>query len=126
MPRFSKHYTIEEASALLPQIRNWFVKLEEINKEINPLEKQLRRLVATGYDTGGEMVTRLVRRQADSRDLFQEFVKREIQVKDLERGLIDFPSYRQGKEIFLCWEKEEDNIEFWHSIDCGFSDRERL
>ena len=44
----------------------------------------------------------------------------------LQRGLVDFPSYRDGREIFLCWERDEDDIEFWHDLESGFSGRERL
>jgi hypothetical protein len=47
-------------------------------------------------------------------------------VKDLERGLIDFPSFKGGREIFLCWEKDDEDIEFWHDLDAGYSGRERV
>jgi hypothetical protein len=49
-----------------------------------------------------------------------------IQAKDLDRGLVDFPSIRNGREVFLCWELEEDDIEFWHDIEAGYAGRERL
>ncbi len=52
-----------------------------------------------------------------------EFHRRQIQVKDLRRGLNKFPSYRDGREIFLCWERDEDDIEFWHDLETGFSGR---
>jgi len=44
----------------------------------------------------------------------------------LNRGLIDFPSMREGREIFLCWEKDEDDIEYWHDLESGYAGRERL
>ena len=50
----------------------------------------------------------------------------EIFIKDLERGLMDFPAIIGGREVFLCWEQDEDDIEFWHDLDTGFSGRERL
>ena len=56
----------------------------------------------------------------------REFQSREIQIKDLERGLIDFPAIRGGREIFLCWEKDEEDIEYWHELDTGFAGREKL
>ena len=54
--------------------------------------------------------------------LLQEFQRREIQIKDLERGLIDFPALIGGKEVFLCWEQDEEDIEFWHELDAGYAD----
>ena len=55
-----------------------------------------------------------------------EFQRREIQVKDLGRGLVDFPALIDGREVFLCWEQDEDDIEFWHELDTGYAGRERL
>jgi len=55
-----------------------------------------------------------------------EFFKREIQVKDLDRGLIDFPAMREGREVFLCWERGEDDIGFWHELETGYAGREPL
>ena len=49
-----------------------------------------------------------------------------VQIKDFERGLVDFPHIRDGREVFLCWELSEDDIEFWHDIDAGYARRERL
>jgi len=55
-----------------------------------------------------------------------EFFERQIQLKDIDRGLIDFPSFLGGKEVFLCWELGEDDVEFWHELDTGYAGRERL
>jgi hypothetical protein len=49
-----------------------------------------------------------------------------VQIKDFERGLVDFPHIRDGREVFLCWELHEGDIEFWHDIDAGYTGRERL
>ena len=60
------------------------------------------------------------------REVLQEFQAREIQIKDLDRGLIDFPAIIGGREVFLCWEQDEDAIEYWHDLDTGFAGREKL
>ncbi|MBI3881959.1 MAG: DUF2203 family protein, partial [Verrucomicrobia bacterium] len=52
--------------------------------------------------------------------------RREIQIKDLERGLVDFPAILGGREVFLCWESGEDDIEFCHDLATGYAGRERL
>ena len=55
-----------------------------------------------------------------------DITSRGIQIKDLDRGLVDFPHLRNGREVFLCWELEDDDIEFWHEVDSGYAGRERL
>jgi hypothetical protein len=58
--------------------------------------------------------------------LFHQFTSRDIQLKDLDRGLLDFPAIIGNKEVFLCWEQGEDDIEFWHDLDTGYAGREHL
>ena len=50
----------------------------------------------------------------------------EVIVRDLERGLVDFPSIREDREIYLCWEEGEDEVAHWHETDAGFSGRQDL
>jgi hypothetical protein len=50
-----------------------------------------------------------------------------VQVKDLDRGLVDFPALRSnGEEVLLCWQVGEDEIGFWHGLEEGFSGRKPL
>jgi hypothetical protein len=124
--QFKKHYTIEEARALLPKIREWFQKIEHFRKRLNQLEKRVESLLKEGNDIGGDSVNQWVHCLADLQRVLTEFSTREIQIKDIERGLIDFPSLRDGREVFLCWEKGEEDIEHWHDLDSGFAGREPL
>src|SRR5687768_7949980 len=117
---FKHHYTREEARALLPTIKVWLDELAETKRQVDSLDRKLSKALGLGDDLGGTMVNTYVRKLADCRDLLQKFAEREIQIKDLERGLIDFPAFIGGKEVFLCWEKGEDDIEFWHDLDTGF------
>jgi hypothetical protein len=51
----------------------------------------------------------------------------EIVLRDLDRGLVDFPSVREGEEVYLCWvETEEDAIGYWHGLEDGYPGREPL
>lgn len=124
--RFNKHYTRSEARALLPQVRRWLKRLLQCRNELEREEKRLSALQAPGKDLGGDLVNRWVRILAELREALYEFYQREIQIKDLDRGLIDFPAIIEGKEVFLCWEQEEDDIGFWHDLDAGYAGRERL
>jgi hypothetical protein len=124
--QFSHHYTLEEARALLPQVRQWLKELDDLREPMQKDEKRLRTIMGKGSDAGGDTVNRWVRALADFRELLAEFQRREIVIKDIERGLVDFPAVIGGREVFLCWEKDEDDIEFWHDIDSGYAGRERL
>ena len=67
-----------------------------------------------------EFLTQQLRREV------QEITEKGIIVRDLERGLVDFPSRREGRDIFLCWVQGEENIGFWHGTVEGFGSRKRL
>jgi hypothetical protein len=124
--RFDKHYTRDEARALLPQVRQWLERLHRLRQDLESFDKRLSGLIAPGNDVGGELVNRWIRTLADTQEILAEFQRRRIILKDLSRGLVDFPAIIGGREVFLCWEQEEDDIEFWHDLDAGYSGRERL
>lgn len=127
MPRqYTKHYTREEARALLPQIREWLARLNGLRGEVERYDKRLSGMNTEGQDTGGETVNKWIRALSGMRDILAEFQQRQILIKDLTRGLVDFPAILGGKEVFLCWEADEADIEFWHDLDSGYGGRERL
>jgi hypothetical protein len=123
---FKKHYTRDEARELLPQIRGWLERLSQLRAELTESELRLAQLTPSGEDLGGRLVNDSLRTLAETREILREFQTREIQIKDIDRGLIDFPSFLAGKEIFLCWEKDEDDIEYWHDLESGYAGREPL
>lgn len=124
--RYRQHYTREEARALLPQVRRWLERLVALRSEVDELETRLEGLIAPGWDLGGALVNTWVRKLADLQRVLFEFYQREIQVKDLDRGLVDFPAIIGGQEVFLCWERGEQDIEFWHDLDAGYAGREPI
>ena len=124
--RFEKHYTREEARALLPEIRRWLERLSRLRKDVEKFEGRLSQMAAQTTDLGGETVNDWIRALANTQEVMVEFQRREIFIKDLDRGLIDFPAIIGGREVFLCWESDENDIEFWHELESGFAGRERL
>jgi hypothetical protein len=124
--RFLIHYTREEARALLPKIRKWLKQLLRLRNELEKYDREIADLMAPGRDLGGRVVNEWIKALAELKAVLMEFHRREIQIKDLERGLIDFPAIREDKEVFLCWEQEEDDVEFWHDLDSGYAGREKL
>ncbi len=123
---FQQHYTRDEVRALLPQVRGWLQRLSELRGDISKLDKKLEKLMEPGRDLGGPVVENWVRTVAQIKTVLFEFVRREIQIKDLKRGLLDFPALMGDKEVFLCWEHGEADVEFWHELDAGYAGRQRL
>ena len=99
--RFENHYTRDEARALLPMVRKWLKKLSKLRDDLQKYDKRLATLMKPGCDLGGELVNQWVRALADLKTTLMEFHRREIQIKDLDRGLIDFPAIIGDKEVFL-------------------------
>jgi hypothetical protein len=60
------------------------------------------------------------------RRTIEELTELGVQIKDLDSGLVDFPSYRDGEEILLCWQLGEDEIAWWHTLGGGFAGRRPL
>jgi len=124
--RFAKHYTRDEARALLPQVREWLATLNRLRAEVDRYDQRLSGLTSAGQDTGGETVNNWIRALAGMQEILAAFQQREIFIKDLTRGLVDFPAILGGKEVFLCWESDEDDIEYWHDLESGYGGREKL
>src|SRR2546426_8453740 len=91
--QFTKHYTRDEARALLPQIRDWLDHLVKLRDRIHDCDKRIAELLSTRGDIGGELVNHWLRTVVEMKGVAGEFEKREIQIKDLDRGLIDFPAF---------------------------------
>jgi len=57
---------------------------------------------------------------------FEQLERLDVVVRDLERGLIDFPAVMGGREVYLCWLIDEPSVTHWHAIEAGFAGRRRL
>ena len=129
-----RYFTLEEANAQLLWLEATFARLEPLQEELATRHKHLLELLrqrsSNGVASKGrdirdqqgtiEELTRQIGREA------QEITERGIIVRDLERALVDFPSQREGREIYLCWIQGESQIEFWHGTDEGFGSRKRF
>jgi hypothetical protein len=124
--RFRRHYTREEANALLPEVKRWLNRALLVRQQMARDEKNVQSLLSTGEDIGGPTVNTWMRLQAELQEVLAEFSSREIQIKDLERGLVDFPALLAGREVFLCWENSESPVEYWRELDGAYAGRERL
>jgi hypothetical protein len=126
-PLFQRHFTVDEARAMLPELRRVFSDAHRRRDVVQKVDSELgERLKETGTDVGGEQVSGLLMDMLQLNTQLRRIQEMGVQIKDFDRGLVDFPHIRDGREVFLCWELDEDDIEFWHDIDGGYEGRERL
>jgi hypothetical protein len=123
-----KLFTIDEANALLPEIAP---KLEAIRTMYASIAeyRDAARSAAGASDFGGGMAggTRYVNALYKIGKLTTEIGELGVEMKDYTRGLIDFPSMRNDRVVYLCWQLGEcDEIEWWHEIEGGFAGRQPL
>lgn len=127
MPEFQKHFTLLEARALLPRLRSLFAHIHAARRRAQELDGDLgRALLEQGGDFGGPKVQALARAAAQLQEAVAELAATGVQVKDWERGLVDFPAWRGGREVFFCWELSEEDIGHWHELEAGYAGRKEL
>jgi hypothetical protein len=115
---------LAEARALLPRVQNWLGEIRHLQQVVERGSERNAGLFAEGRDLGGERINDQLRDLARMRELLGEFEALEIQIKDLARGLLDFPALRGDHEIFLCWQEGETDITYWHELETGFAGRQ--
>lgn len=123
---FKKHYTLQEARDLLPQIEHWLKEMIKTRDAIAAYDAWAEKRLALGDDLGGSRTVEWLELMDRFQETSRKLEKKEIQVKNLDRGLIDFPSIRNGLEVFLCWEMGEEDIGFWHDIASGYAGRKAI
>jgi len=121
-----RHYTVEEANAALTWVAERLEKLRSARERLNDDEARAA-LAETGPMNGGGEPGKVVSDAfLEMRSALIDLQANEIVLRDLERGLVDFPAVRQEREVFLCWEEGEDEVGFWHDLDTGYGGRQPL
>jgi hypothetical protein len=121
-----RHYTVEEASELLPRVVELIEQMRTARDRLGDREAR-DALSEAGPTNGGGAPGRTVSEAfVQLRDAVAELQALEVVLRDLDRGLLDFPSLRHGREVYLCWQDGEDAIGFWHEPEAGFAGRRPL
>lgn len=123
-----KLFTLEEANEMLPEVR---AKLKAIQKLYATLGsyRESAKAAAVAAEFGGGMPggSRYVKALYEIGKITTELHETGIQLKDYSRGLIDFPSMREGRVVLLCWQLDDaGEIEWWHELEAGFAGRQPL
>ena len=129
MPRL---FTLDEARSLLPEVR---ALAEAMRDRKQSFDQQTRVLKQAGQQARGNghgsrdalsaqsEAERLVK---EIQDRMQRLAQLGVEVKGIDEGLVDFPSEREGRVVYLCWRIGEPDIMFWHELEAGFRGRQPL
>ncbi len=131
----TRRFRLEEAERLLPELGVLLREAVELKARFQRAEAELRQASTRIALVGGASVNqRQLLAQRGRRDALAARLKELIEnielygclVKDLDIGLIDFPTWFQGREVLLCWRLGEPSIQFWHEADEGYRGRKPI
>jgi len=123
-PAPERKFTLEEAEAMLPDLRDSLMKMREARQTLLRTGERVKEVVA-GNGGGPES-----QEYRDAAELLKQEVERisdaGVILRDVESGLVDWPSERDGRDVYLCWRLEEDHVGHWHPPDTGMAGRQPL
>ena len=124
--KHERHYSVEQANAALEFVSERLERLRSARVQLGD-EDARAALSEAGPSNGGGEAGRVVSEAfLGLQRALGELQAMEIVLRDLDRGLVDFPALRGGDEIYLCWEEGEDEIAYWHDPDAGFAGRQPI
>jgi hypothetical protein len=129
-----RYFTPEEANELLGVVRPLAERMVEVRRaQLRAQRRQAQVVLRVASNGGGlsradvEAAASEAERAVESlRAAVEEIQNLGVVVKDLDRGLVDFPAVSRGREIYLCWELGEDEVGYWHGIEDGYAGRQPL
>lgn len=128
MPEERHTYTIDEANALIPQVRAVLLQLAVQQRRLDASHAEMhRQLDANGGPEGavaaGRQETETAEIREGMRTLLMHLSELGVELRDLEMGLVDFPGAREGEPVWLCWRLSDARVAFWHPTDEGYATR---
>ncbi|MBX6377578.1 MAG: DUF2203 domain-containing protein [Clostridia bacterium] len=127
-----RYFTVEEANALLPKLEELLRHLKAIQEEARQRVEEIERIKAVGYGPDGRLIMaydyRLNREALDrlvveANRLIESINGMGCQLKDIDRGLVDFPARLNGETVLLCWQSGEPSVAYYHLPSEGFAGR---
>ena len=121
-----RHYSVEEANSMLPKVKPVLQKLRDAKDLL--VDDDAHELLSDSAPAngGGEPGRQVGEAFLEVRRLLGALQEADIVVRDIDRGLIDFPAILAGEEVYLCWELGEDAIAYWHDVETGYRGRQPL
>jgi hypothetical protein len=121
-----RNYTVEQANAALDWVRERLERLRAARVQLTDEEAREALSDAAPGNGGGEPGRVVSEAFLELRSALSELQAVDVVLRDLDRGLVDFPSRREGRDVYLCWTEDEPEVAFWHELDAGFAGRQPL
>jgi hypothetical protein len=122
----ARHYTVEQANAALDFVTERLERLRAARAQLTN-EEARDKLGDSAPANGGGAPGRVVSEGfLGLQTAIAELQQMDIVLRDLDRGLVDFPAMRDGREVYLCWEEGEQEIGFWHDPESGYGGRQPI
>jgi len=130
-----KRFSLAQARSLLPQVDRLLRDALAAKSAYDDVERAIQTFGERVMMMGGIAVDReqVIERRglrestaARLRSAIEEVQELGCVVKDLDIGLVDFPTFFRGVEVYLCWKLGEPDIAFWHGVDEGFRGRKAI
>ena len=126
-PSFHKLFTVEEANALLPRLKELLDDVAIHRDAVRERAPRLEPILQAAKTNGGGRIGSEYGVEAYNLYLAIERIRGlGVILKDLDMGLLDFPHEREGRVVFLCWHPPEESVAFWHEIEAGYAGRQPL
>lgn len=137
MANLKKYFTVEEANHALPLVRSIVGDIVSFSTDLRARHDRLQSVKRRNDSIRGSMPEEyneeLAQMEADlHRDAeklqgyIAELEALGVELKDLSKGLVDFPGLIEGREVCLCWMLGESEVAFWHEVNAGFVGRQSL
>ena len=124
---FPRLFTVEEANALLPKLKELLGDVAVHRNAMREKAPHLKPILEASTSNGGGRVSSEYGVEAYNLYLAIERIRElGVLLKDLDSGLLDFPHERHGRVVFLCWRPPEERIGYWHEIQAGYRGRQPL
>jgi hypothetical protein len=135
--KFTRYYTAAEVNQMIPELKRQLEHLQTIKHdhqlkldELQELKLAMVKSNAPPNDTGGDpffvIECEIEFLEMQAKQMLQQFAEREILVKSIDAGLVDFPAIIDGDVVLLCWLKDEPLVKHYHSLQDGFWGRRKL
>ena len=123
----SKYFTLQEANQALEAIHPWMEEVQEIRGKILEHQPQIWSVMEKSAGNGGNpTLSRLVSSFDRLDELIHAIQDTGALIKDINLGLLDFPTLKDDHEVYLCWKYGEYDIQFWHEVEAGYAGRQSI
>ncbi len=125
-----RRFTLDEANSLLPRLIQLLPQIQESKSKHDRLQQKAAEYAHLMSSNGriiekelNETRQELAKAAAEVNHLIERIQEMDCELKDIDKGLVDFRAEREGRDVYLCWKLGEPDIRWWHELDAGFAGR---